>query len=236
MRKETAMLENRITPFETAHLLDQRCAENIYTRQYNTALSQFRSVLLKGKVFRLGRKLMKRQPYLYDLNTVKPDLHVRGSFYVGVQVVSIRSIIGSESRAADFDMQFHPVSEAARERWINMAMVHLSRVPLPPIQLIRVGDAYFVRDGHHRISVSRAFGQAAMDAEVITWKASSPFPWESGSRAENPNLVRIRTCPSDQSITPLLTVEFSYPSDYYGPGDSGLHCHGKRRSKRRNMD
>jgi hypothetical protein len=190
MRKETAMFENRIAPFEASHLLDHHCGENIYARQYNTALSQFRSALLKGKIFRLGRTLAKRPSYLYDLNTLKPDLHVRGSFYAGVQVVSIRSIIGSESRAADFDMQFHPVSEAARERWINMAIVHLSRVPLPPIQLIRVGDAYFVRDGHHRISVSRTFGQTAMDAEVITWKASPPFPWQAGSCVEHPTLVR----------------------------------------------
>jgi hypothetical protein len=37
---------------------------------------------------------------------------------------------------------------------------------------------FFVRDGHHRISVGRAFGQVSMDAEVITWQAAPPFPWE----------------------------------------------------------
>jgi hypothetical protein len=30
-----------------------------------------------------------------------------------------------------------------------------------------------VRDGHHHISVSRAFGQVAMDAEVITWQPNN---------------------------------------------------------------
>ena len=57
-------------------------------------------------------------------------------------------------------------------------------LPLAPIQLIQVGDAYFVRDGHHRISVSRAFGQVAMDAEVITWKAQPPFPWQTNRSLE----------------------------------------------------
>ena len=59
-----------------------------------------------------------------------------------------------------------------------MAMAYLSRLPLPPVQLVQVGYAYFVRDGHHRISVSRAFGQASIDAEVITWQAVPPFPWQ----------------------------------------------------------
>ncbi|HSL42886.1 MAG TPA: hypothetical protein VK897_05605 [Anaerolineales bacterium] len=184
------MFENRINAFENVHTLDHGGSENIYARQYNVALSQFRSALLKGKVFRLKRKALRRQPYLYDLNALKADLRVLGSSYSGIQVVPVNSIIGSEGRTADFDLHFHPLSEAARDRWTNMAIVHLSRIPLPPIQLIRIGDAYFVRDGHHRVSVARAFGQAAMDAEVITWNASPPFPWQPGAVAENPSLLK----------------------------------------------
>ena len=121
---------------------------------------------------------------------LKPDLHVHGSFYAGIQVVPIRAIIGSECRTADFDLAFHPLSEAARERWVNMAIVYLARLPLPPIQLIRIGDAYFVRDGHHRVSVSRNFGQVAMDAEVITWNASPPLRWQSDAVSTGPNMLK----------------------------------------------
>jgi hypothetical protein len=116
---------------------------------------------------------------LYDLNALKPDFLLRGSSYSGIQVVPIRSMVDSEGRTTDFDMDFHLISAASRERWVNRAMVYLARLPLPPIELIQVGDVYFVRDGHHRISVSRAFGQLAMDAEVITWKAQPPFPSQS---------------------------------------------------------
>lgn len=183
------MFSSQMNPFQDAHLMASSSSGNIYAHQYNVALSQFRSSLLKGKIFRLKRKVLQRQPYLYDLNSLKLDLHVRGSFYAGIQVVRISSIIGSEGRAADFDANFHPLSEAARERWINMAIAHLSRLTLPPIQLIQIGDAYFVRDGHHRISVSRTFGQVAMDAEVITWKALPPFPWQCcASRERVPSL------------------------------------------------
>jgi hypothetical protein len=158
--------------------------QNLYSRQYNLALNQFRSALRKGKLSRLKRKFLQRPEYLYDLDTLKQTLTVRGSSYSGIQVVRISSIIGSEGRSTDFDMDFLPTSEAARERWVNMAIVHLSRIPLPPVSLIRIGEAYFVRDGHHRISVSRLFGQVAMDAEVITWKALPPFPWQPAAASE----------------------------------------------------
>jgi hypothetical protein len=173
------MFENRMNPFENVHVREDSSNSRIlYTHCYNAALNQFRSTLFKGKLFRLSRKILKRKQDLYDLNLLKPELHVRSSSYAGVKVVSIHSIIGSEGRIADFDMEFHPLSESARERWVSVAIAHLSRLPIPPVQLIQVGDVYFVRDGHHRISVSRAFGQVAMDAEVITWKAQPPFPWQ----------------------------------------------------------
>jgi hypothetical protein len=51
------------------------------------------------------------------------------------------------------------------------------------VQLIRVGDVYFVRDGHHRISVARQRGQDAVDAEVTVWEVDGPLPWERPSLA-----------------------------------------------------
>jgi hypothetical protein len=180
------MFQNNLNLYQNPQLPGSGYSENMYARQYNTATNQFKSTLAKGKFSRLKRKVLQRPQSLYDLNALKADLSVYGSCYSGVHVVPISSIIGSEGRTADFDMDFHPMSEAARERWVNMAIVYLSRLPLPPIQLIQVGGAYFVRDGHHRISVSHAFGQVAMDAEVIKWKAQPPFPWQKGAVIERP--------------------------------------------------
>jgi hypothetical protein len=184
------MFEHQMNPFQNAYLTDRSGSQNIYALQYNTALNRFRASLFQGKLSRLKRRVLGRVQRLYDLNDLKQYLSLRGSFYSGVQVVCISSIIGSESRTLDFDIDFHPMSELARERWVNMAIAYLARIVLPPIQLIQVGDAYFVRDGHHRISVSRAFGQIAMDAEVITWKAAPPFPWQPHSYAENSQLQK----------------------------------------------
>jgi len=37
---------------------------------------------------------------------------------------------------------------------------------LPPVKLYKFGDAYFVRDGHHRVSVARFRGSNYVDAVV----------------------------------------------------------------------
>jgi len=178
------MFQGNLNLYQNTQITGCGYSENLYARQYNAAISHFRSTLAKGKVFRLKRRVLRRPQFLYDLDNLKSELSLRGSCYSGIQVVPISSIIGSEGRVADFDMEFHPISETSRQRWINMAIVYLSRLPLPPIELIQVGDAYFVRDGHHRVSVSRAFGQIAMDAEVTTWKAQPPFPWQAGTLPE----------------------------------------------------
>lgn len=191
------MFDYRLTTVQSPHLPSNSYSGNQYAQQYNMALNQFKSALFKGEVFRLLRKLLRRPQRLYDLNALKTNLHLRGSSYTGIQVVPIHSIIGSEGRTADFDMDFHPLSQAARERWVNMAIAYSSCLPLPPVQLIQIGDAYFVRDGHHRISVGRAFGQVAVDAEVITWKAVPPYPWQREEVQKRPVFSKPVTYPLD---------------------------------------
>jgi len=172
------MFENRINPYDKFETPEGTSPRNVYAHQYNAALSRFKSSFLKGQVSRLKNRIMHLPQWLFDLNVLKPGLSLRSSFYAGIQVVPVHAIIGSEGKATDFDMGFHPIKEASRERWVSLAMAYMACLPLPPVELIQIGDAYFVRDGHHRISVSRAFGQSSIDAEVITWQAMPPFPWQ----------------------------------------------------------
>lgn len=178
------MFENQMNPFAYDCLHDSCRSENEHTHQYNVAFNQFKAARARGNFFRLKMKVLRRQPFLYDLDAIKSSLHVHGSSYAGIKVVQISSIIGSEGRISDFDSGFHPMREVARERWINIAMAHIARLPLPPIHLIQIGDSYFLRDGHHRVSVARTFGQTAMDAEVITWNGAALFPWQAEAMPE----------------------------------------------------
>jgi hypothetical protein len=176
---ENAMFEYPINPFQNRHILED-CASNkqLFLTQYNTALNCFKSAWVKGIVFRLFARILRRKACLQELNDIQAGLKLHSSHYSGLRVVSINSIVGTEGKASDFDLRFHPRSEASRERWVNVAMEYLCCFSTPPVQLTRIGNAYFVRDGHHRISVARAFGQTSIDAEVVTWNASQPFSWQ----------------------------------------------------------
>lgn len=87
--------------------------------------------------------------------------------------VELSRIVGSEGRAHDFDPHFAPAQWHTQERWISVAVAWYECRPLPPVELIAVGDDYYVRDGHHRISVARAFGATTIDANVELWQRGS---------------------------------------------------------------
>jgi len=85
----------------------------------------------------------------------------------GVQPIPLDSIVGSVDRTRDFDRRFRPTSGRVRPRWERIALARRRGESMPPIEVYRVGDAHFVRDGHHRVSVARAQGQDVIDAHVI---------------------------------------------------------------------
>ena len=85
----------------------------------------------------------------------------------GVLSVPIDRIVGSESRTKDFDADFNPLKQHNRERWAGLLAALWSGIPLPPVELIQVGNEFFVRDGHHRISIAKATGQLEIEASIV---------------------------------------------------------------------
>jgi hypothetical protein len=64
-----------------------------------------------------------------------------------------------------FDCCFRPAA-SARARWQRIWLAEQRGAVLPPISVVAVGETYAIRDGHHRVSVARARGAAAIDALV----------------------------------------------------------------------
>jgi hypothetical protein len=87
---------------------------------------------------------------------------------LGLQTVEIGSIVGTVDghKATSFDRAFRP-PDWSRGRWTLMYRAARRGAPMPPVSLYRVGDEHYVRDGHHRVSVARAIGAHAIDAEVV---------------------------------------------------------------------
>ena len=89
----------------------------------------------------------------------------------GAAVVQLDAIVGTVDRGRDFDRSFRPISARVRSRWEHIAAAMRRGEAMPPVDLLRIGEIYFVRDGHHRVSVARALGRTDIDAfvtDVIT--------------------------------------------------------------------
>jgi hypothetical protein len=90
---------------------------------------------------------------------------------IGLRVVPLEAIVGTIDRGRDFDRRFRPISGRVRSRWEQIAAAARRGDALPPVDLVKVGEIYFVRDGHHRVSVARALARGDIDAyvtEVVT--------------------------------------------------------------------
>lgn len=117
--------------------------------------------------------LFTRQPnHLLPLTPTLTATAAHHASHRGIQSVPLTKIRGSEGRTADFDADFRPLKATSKERWVNIAVAHARAEPLPAVDLIRVNDTYFVRDGHHRISVARMVGQQEIDANVTSWNVN----------------------------------------------------------------
>jgi hypothetical protein len=122
----------------------------------------------------LGAFLSGRPNRLISWNKVCDELDPGELIYQGVQAVPLEKIVGSVGRYQDFDRVFMPKRDKIAARWRSIASANYGNVSLPPVTLYRVGDAYFVLDGNHRVSVARRQGRRFVDAKVIEAQVKVP--------------------------------------------------------------
>lgn len=94
------------------------------------------------------------------------------------ETVEVEKIIGSVGRHNDFDACFLPVHSNVSSRWERVDSAFQRGKDLPPVNLYKMGDAYFVNDGNHRVSVARFHGVETIDAEVVTFRSPRVTPIE----------------------------------------------------------
>jgi len=126
----------------------------------------------RTKVFwtKLGAKLAGEQSSLLNFDDVEQQFHLKAARYRGVQTIPVENIVGSVGRYQDFTRSFLPTTTAMKERWQGVAGLFLNPVgrSVPPIDVFKVGDAYFVKDGNHRVSVANQI--KAVDIEAQVWE------------------------------------------------------------------
>ena len=119
-----------------------------------------------------------------DVNVILPFEEVVAALgrtserQLGLRVVPLDAIVGTVDRTRDFDRQFRPTTVRVRARWERIAAAMRRGESMPPIDVYRIGDLHFVRDGHHRVSVARALGRHDIDAYVTEVTTRVPVDGE----------------------------------------------------------
>lgn len=105
---------------------------------------------------------------LPTLNQAMAGRAIANTQYAGIRQVPMSQIKGtaSESRSHDFDAEFRLTNHHSRSRLEGVRQARQQLAALPPISLVAVGNAYYVQDGHHRVSVFRDCEQASIAAHV----------------------------------------------------------------------
>jgi hypothetical protein len=141
-----------------------RCGTTPWTRleaerAFTAASRARRRAALLGRVRRLGQ-VMCGLPVYDEAVQRRPGPRV-------ITDIPLEAIAGTTepNRAAQFDQHFRP-KPLTRGRWQRVWLAVQQGVTLPPISVVQIGDAYAIRDGHHRVSVAKARGALTITALV----------------------------------------------------------------------
>lgn len=110
--------------------------------------------------------LSGREAALLSYDDVRRRLHAVESSTSVLEDVPLDAIVGSVGRTHDFTREFLPKTDSDKARWVGVRMAMTGLAGTPPVELYRIGDAYFVRDGNHRVSVARQLGAKFVQAYV----------------------------------------------------------------------
>jgi hypothetical protein len=112
---------------------------------------------------------------LLELEDVERRLRPMARSYLGVRAIPLERVVGTEGRAAAFTRDFRPRHAFSRDRLRSLAAA-FPDAAFPPIVAVKLGETYFVIDGHHRVALARRHGGEAIDADITEFVARVPLP------------------------------------------------------------
>jgi len=132
-------------------------------------------------------KLLGRNVKLAIFPEEAPE-KIPGRKFIGTEVVHLEQIVGTICRQSDFDHKFRPLHKWLRDRWINVYLT-LERDGWSPILVHKIGEDYYVEDGHYRLSIAQALGVVLIPAQV----------WEYPSEVKKGEQCQPEPCPEHAS-------------------------------------
>ncbi len=143
---------------------------------YQSALQDFNDARLKASMQELIARLTGKSNQLFSYDEIAQKLKLKARADRGVYEIPVHAIVGSVGRYTEFTRTFLPRRDEDQERWarVKTAMEDPIGSGLPPIEVYKVGEAYFVLDGNHRVSIARQEGFKFIEAHVIEVKTDIP--------------------------------------------------------------
>jgi hypothetical protein len=147
---------------------------------YIQSATEFNRASMKGFWETLGYLVKGQSTHLLAFNRVLSETGSKQLSYLGVRDIPLKDIKGSAGRYWDFTPRFLPSinNKINKDRWRIIYTLVMTGEGFPPIQVYKVGDLYFVEDGHHRVSVANYLGWKTIQAhitEVILAEAKVPL-------------------------------------------------------------
>ncbi len=130
------------------------------------AVSDFQEARRKAALESILSRLRGKPADLLSYDTVRQKFRFIESSRRQLEDIPLNKIVGSVNRYADFTRSFLPRHESDAQRWAFVRMGVEAQTGLPPIEAYKVGDVYFVSDGHHRVSVARELGADSIQGYV----------------------------------------------------------------------
>ncbi|GIV71085.1 hypothetical protein [Caldilinea sp.] len=184
--------------------------------QYES-LEKFRRNVSKAQIADLMAKMTGGKVDLLSYDEVAKRIKSRQQIEMGTQMIPLDKIVGSVGRYRDFTRTFLPRAGVSPERWARVDAVMNSLEGFPPIEVYKIGDVYFVRDGNHRVSVARANGLTHIEAYVTEIPTDVPLHMEDFERDQW--IIKIERAEflketKLDEIRPGHGIEFTEPGRY----------------------
>lgn len=134
------------------------------------AVSEFRKARRRANLKSLLSKLTGKRDKLLSFEEIKKKLNLANPRKQYLANIPLDSIVGSVGRYFDFNRQFYPLSDGDEDRWAGIKQM-VEGMGLPPIEVYKVGEVYFVLDGHHRVSVARQVEATHIESYVNEFRS-----------------------------------------------------------------
>jgi nucleotide-binding universal stress UspA family protein len=134
------------------------------------AIQDFQAARQRAAVQEVLARFTGKSSRLLSYDDVAEKLKLRVRAERGVQQIPLDAIVGSVGRYTDFTRSFLPREMKDQQRWARVKAAMEEGAGLPPIEVYKVGEAYFVVDGNHRVSIARELGSTTIAAHVMEFE------------------------------------------------------------------